>query len=41
MDDDSQMGAIKEQGVRKRDKLLNEDGTEMTVEDYMKIVNRM
>ena len=35
------MMVIKEDDPRKRDKLLNPDGTEMTVEDYQLVVRQM
>ena len=40
-EDSQAMDSIKEQGNRQRDKLLNHDGTEMNVEDYMRVVNDM
>ena len=40
-EDSQAMDSIKELGNRQRDKLLNQDGTEMTVEDYMRVVNDM
>ena len=33
--------AVTEQGPRQRSKLMNEDGTELTVPDYLKAVNEM